>query len=325
MLTSATPWLQKASKAQQAETKAINQSLSAFNTCLQRLWHTQMKGAQSVIIPVRDSALTRILADMMTGHGRLVLSVHISVEERDLEQTLRTLEFAMRASTLKTNPAVKLPQNVRARRADVSAAGGAAAVRETVVRFTLGHVPTECGIALAVCLFFWSGRDRHISAHVAPEVVRQSSGGWFGVAPSCPTGRTTRSHITAGGLSDPQVNALQRACPGGACTCAAEAAELHAQNAALRFEIEALRRTADERNEELYQAGVDAGLGQGRAEAASDVLGDEAALQQAYDEGLRVGRREGIEQGDCEARKQVSSQMRKVRLRAALVAAPTAV
>jgi Kinesin motor domain len=105
--------LQTASKAQQAETKSINQSLSAFNTCLQRLWHNQTSKQKSVIIPVRDSALTRILADMMTGHGRLVLSAHISVEEVDLEQTLRTLEFASRVSAIKCHPAVKLPQNLR--------------------------------------------------------------------------------------------------------------------------------------------------------------------------------------------------------------------
>jgi hypothetical protein len=95
------------------ETRSINASLSAFNTCLHALWRNQHEAPkQAIHVPVRDSSLTRILADMMNGYGKLVLSVHISQEDADVELSRRTLEFAQRVSQIKTRPEAKAAQTM---------------------------------------------------------------------------------------------------------------------------------------------------------------------------------------------------------------------
>lgn len=93
-------YLQAASSHQQAETRFINKSLNTLNNCLHQLWLNQQKPASSALIPVRDSALTRILSSAMNGRGHLALSVHFSMKEDDLEATRRTLDFAERAAQI---------------------------------------------------------------------------------------------------------------------------------------------------------------------------------------------------------------------------------
>jgi Kinesin motor domain len=97
--------MQASSGQQQAETRSINTSLSAFNTCLHALWRNQHEAhGAPVHVPVRDSMLTRILADMMNGYGRLVVTAHFSMDEAHMEQSRRTLEFAQRVAQICTRP-----------------------------------------------------------------------------------------------------------------------------------------------------------------------------------------------------------------------------
>jgi Kinesin motor domain len=101
--------MQASSAHQQAETRFINKSLNTFNTCLHTLWLNQQKNSSSAMVPVRSSALTRILSSAMNGRGHLALSVHFSLKEEDLEATRRTLDFAERAAqiTVDARPKVR--------------------------------------------------------------------------------------------------------------------------------------------------------------------------------------------------------------------------
>lgn len=85
--------MQAASTQQRTETRSINQSLLSLKSCLQTLRRNQRQGERGVP-PVRDSALTRILADIMHGVGHLTLTVHFSMRDADIEATRRTLHFA---------------------------------------------------------------------------------------------------------------------------------------------------------------------------------------------------------------------------------------
>jgi hypothetical protein len=107
--------MQASTGRQQAETRSINASLSAFNTCLHALWRNQQEGTRAPVhIPVRDSCLTRILADIMNGYGRLVLSVHISMADEDVELSRRTLEFAQRVAQIRTAPEARAARTIEA-------------------------------------------------------------------------------------------------------------------------------------------------------------------------------------------------------------------
>jgi hypothetical protein len=100
--------LQASSAHQQAETRSINKSLSTFNSCLHTLWLNQQKNSTAAVVPVRSSALTRILSSAMHGRGHLALSVHFSLKEEDLEATRRTLDFAERAAQITVDVRAKV-------------------------------------------------------------------------------------------------------------------------------------------------------------------------------------------------------------------------
>lgn len=97
---------------QLAETRSINQSLLSFTSCLQTLWRNQQQGERGVP-PVRDSALTRVLVDIMRGVGHLALSVHFSLRDADVESTRRTLKFAEQVAELRFEAGLRLQQRVR--------------------------------------------------------------------------------------------------------------------------------------------------------------------------------------------------------------------
>ena len=93
--------LQASSALQQSQTRYINQSLSAFDKCLNQLrLHQQTQSSRAKVIPVRDSKLTRILSSAMHGQGHMAISVHFSLKEEDLEATRSTLDFAERAAQI---------------------------------------------------------------------------------------------------------------------------------------------------------------------------------------------------------------------------------
>lgn len=103
--------MQAASAAQLLETKSINQSLLAFTSCLKTLWYNQKEGGRAKV-PVRDSVLTRILADIMNGVGHLALSVNFSLRDCEVESTRRTLRFAEQVAELRFEGGMRVQQTV---------------------------------------------------------------------------------------------------------------------------------------------------------------------------------------------------------------------
>lgn len=79
---------------------AINQSLSALSRVIQALSGSAGKGAQP---PFRESKLTLLLKDALSGNSRTVLLACISPSRFNLEESVSTLEFASRCKMIKTN------------------------------------------------------------------------------------------------------------------------------------------------------------------------------------------------------------------------------
>jgi len=79
---------------------AINQSLSALSRVIQALAGTAGKNVQP---PFRESKLTLLLKDALSGNSRTVLLACISPSTFNLEESVSTLEFASRCKLIKTN------------------------------------------------------------------------------------------------------------------------------------------------------------------------------------------------------------------------------
>jgi len=79
---------------------AINVSLSALSRVIQALSAAQGKMAQP---PFRESKLTLLLKDALSGNSRTVLLACISPSRTNLEESITTLEFASRCKLIKTN------------------------------------------------------------------------------------------------------------------------------------------------------------------------------------------------------------------------------
>jgi hypothetical protein len=80
----------------QVEAKAINQSLLTLSIIIQRL--SEMKGdAQSQHLPYRDSKLTRILEEPLSGNALVAIICTISPSSRCADESTNTLRFASRA------------------------------------------------------------------------------------------------------------------------------------------------------------------------------------------------------------------------------------
>ena len=79
-----------------AETGSINKSLLALGKCI-NLIVTQNKK----FIPFRESKLTRILQEPLSGNGRIVMIATVSPSILNFDETMFTLQFANRAKTMK--------------------------------------------------------------------------------------------------------------------------------------------------------------------------------------------------------------------------------
>ena len=79
-----------------SETGSINKSLLALGKCI-NLLVTQNKK----FIPFRESKLTRILQEPLSGNGRIVMIATVSPAILNFDETMFTLQFANRAKTMK--------------------------------------------------------------------------------------------------------------------------------------------------------------------------------------------------------------------------------
>ena len=88
------------------ETGSINKSLLALSKCI-NLIVTQNKK----FIPFRESKLTRILQEPLSGNGRIVLIATLSPAILNFDETLFTLQFANRAKCMKIHMKKNIVEN----------------------------------------------------------------------------------------------------------------------------------------------------------------------------------------------------------------------
>ena len=85
------------------EAKSINRSLSALGNVISAL--TAEGAAPGAVVPFRDSKLTRLLRECLTGAAFTTLVVCASPAARDAAETLSSLRFGARAKRLPCAPA----------------------------------------------------------------------------------------------------------------------------------------------------------------------------------------------------------------------------
>ncbi|TYG95085.1 hypothetical protein ES288_A11G240000v1 [Gossypium darwinii] len=79
----------------------INRSLLALANCINALGKQQKKGL--VYVPYRNSKLTRILKDGLSGNSQTVMVATISPADSQYHHTVNTLKYADRAKEIKTH------------------------------------------------------------------------------------------------------------------------------------------------------------------------------------------------------------------------------
>jgi len=81
------------------EAQAINKSLSALGGVVRTLANG---GAH---VPYRDSKLTHVLADSIGGDSKTLMFCNISPRDRDIQETMCSLQFAVQAKEVTSGPA----------------------------------------------------------------------------------------------------------------------------------------------------------------------------------------------------------------------------
>ncbi|GLJ30794.1 hypothetical protein SUGI_0610950 [Cryptomeria japonica] len=79
----------------------INRSLLALATCINALGKQQKKGL--AYVPYRNSKLTRILKDGLSGNSRTIMIATVSPADDQYHHTINTLKYADRAKEIKTH------------------------------------------------------------------------------------------------------------------------------------------------------------------------------------------------------------------------------
>ena len=81
------------------EAQAINKSLSALGDVISSLQH------KSAHVPYRNSKLTQLLQDSLSGNSKVLMVCNISPEESSAQETTSSLNFAKRANQVETGQA----------------------------------------------------------------------------------------------------------------------------------------------------------------------------------------------------------------------------
>jgi kinesin family member 1 len=89
-----------------AETNAINLSLSALGNVIMALAKNSENKGPKVIVPYRESSLTRILTQALGGNSSTVMLCAIKPGSSSYDETMSTLKFAERAALIKNDPAI---------------------------------------------------------------------------------------------------------------------------------------------------------------------------------------------------------------------------
>ena len=87
------------------EAAGINKSLSALGLVISKLADIGM-GKKGVIVPYRDSCLTRILQNALGGNSKTLMICAISPASDNYEETMSTLRYADQAKKIKNNAVI---------------------------------------------------------------------------------------------------------------------------------------------------------------------------------------------------------------------------
>jgi len=88
------------------EGAAINKSLSALGNVIEKLAEKSGGKGKNVIIPYRDSKLTRLLQNALGGSSKTIMICALSPASSNYEETLSTLRYADRAKKIKNTATV---------------------------------------------------------------------------------------------------------------------------------------------------------------------------------------------------------------------------
>ncbi|CAH1792509.1 unnamed protein product [Owenia fusiformis] len=87
------------------EGASINQSLLSLGNVISALAE-QAQGNKKIVIPYRESVLTKLLQSALGGNSRTVMLATLSPSENSYEETLSTLRYANRAKRIQTQAVV---------------------------------------------------------------------------------------------------------------------------------------------------------------------------------------------------------------------------
>eukprot|EP00927_Polykrikos_kofoidii_P001983 TRINITY_DN10764_c2_g1_i1.p1 TRINITY_DN10764_c2_g1~~TRINITY_DN10764_c2_g1_i1.p1 ORF type:complete len:773 (+),score=152.12 TRINITY_DN10764_c2_g1_i1:60-2378(+) len=85
---------------------AINKSLTALGNVIEKLAERSASKKKDVLIPYRNSKLTRLLQNALGGSSRTIMVCALSPASSNYEETLSTLRYADRAKKIKNNATV---------------------------------------------------------------------------------------------------------------------------------------------------------------------------------------------------------------------------
>ncbi|GAB6031542.1 Kinesin-like protein kif20a [Chamberlinius hualienensis] len=81
------------------EAGIINTSLMVLGRCINNLRHNQISN-QEIVVPFRDSKLTKIFKNYLIGHGKASMLINISPCMNMIDETLHVLKFSAKAKEL---------------------------------------------------------------------------------------------------------------------------------------------------------------------------------------------------------------------------------
>ncbi|XP_076367359.1 kinesin-like protein KIF12 isoform X2 [Tachypleus tridentatus] len=87
------------------EANNINKSLLVLGNCISALADSKKRNGH---IPYRDSCLTKLLSESLSGSGMVLMIACISPSRTNVAETMSTLRYASRAKRIKTKPIVRM-------------------------------------------------------------------------------------------------------------------------------------------------------------------------------------------------------------------------
>jgi hypothetical protein len=85
---------------------AINKSLTCLGNVISVLADKAMGKGKNLVVPYRDSALTRMLQNALGGNSKTIMICALSPADTNYEETLSTLRYADRAKKIQNKAVV---------------------------------------------------------------------------------------------------------------------------------------------------------------------------------------------------------------------------